>query len=402
MPFEGPRELTDPLAMRAMAHPVRLALMEALNHHGALTATEAAERVGESPSNCSFHLRQLAKYGFVEEAEGGTGRQRPWRVVTSACASPTCRRTPRRRWPPARWPACVRALARARACGDGAAPAPARGVARRHRLDEMTLYVTPDEMRAVNDEILENLWRFRERIADPAKRPEGSRAVELAIFLPRRSLMRRVLARRDMRLYLAGQTLSLFGDTALWLALGIWAKELTGSSAAAGMVMFFLAAPQLLSPLSGLLVDRVRRRPLLIVANLATAAAVLPLLLVHDRGDVWILYAVTAAYGFSFTVLGSGQSALLATLLPDDELADANARPADRPRGPAAGRAAGRRGAVHRGRRSGRPLLDAATFVLAAGALALMRTPDPRPEPSADGGLAAGARHVRAPCRCAG
>ena len=67
--------------MRAMAHPVRLALMEALNDAGTLTATEAAERVGESPSNCSFHLRQLAKYGFVEEAEGGTGRQRPWRAV---------------------------------------------------------------------------------------------------------------------------------------------------------------------------------------------------------------------------------------------------------------------------------------------------------------------------------
>jgi MFS family permease len=107
--------------------------------------------------------------------------------------------------------------------------------------------------------------------------------------------MRRVLARRDMRLYLAGHTLSVFGDTALWLALAVWAKQLTGSSAAAGMVMFCLAAPQLASPLCGMVVDRVRRRPLLIVANLATAAAVLPLLLVHDRGDVWILYAVTAA-----------------------------------------------------------------------------------------------------------
>lgn len=63
--------------------------------------------------------------------------------------------------------------------------------------------------------------------------------------------MRRVLARRDMRLYVAGQTLSLFGDTVLWLALGVWAKMLTGSSAAAGMVIFCLTAPSLLSPLSG-------------------------------------------------------------------------------------------------------------------------------------------------------
>src|SRR5699024_3447200 len=46
------------------------------------TATEVAERVGESPANCSWHLRQLAKYGFVTEAGGGTGRQRPWRLVT--------------------------------------------------------------------------------------------------------------------------------------------------------------------------------------------------------------------------------------------------------------------------------------------------------------------------------
>src|SRR5215467_3284043 len=80
MSFEMPRELTDPKAMRALAHPVRLALLEALTDAGTLTATEAGERVGESPANASFHLRQLAKYGFVEEAEGGTGRRRPWRL----------------------------------------------------------------------------------------------------------------------------------------------------------------------------------------------------------------------------------------------------------------------------------------------------------------------------------
>src|SRR3954471_24664304 len=80
MPFDPPRELTDPKAMRALAHPVRLALLEALTDAGTLTATEAGERGGESPANASFHLRQLAKYGFVEEAEGGTGRRRPWKL----------------------------------------------------------------------------------------------------------------------------------------------------------------------------------------------------------------------------------------------------------------------------------------------------------------------------------
>lgn len=81
MAFEDGRKVTDPRALRALSHPVRLALLEALRDEGPLTATQAAERVGESASNCSFHLRTLAKYGFVEEDGRGSGRQRPWRAV---------------------------------------------------------------------------------------------------------------------------------------------------------------------------------------------------------------------------------------------------------------------------------------------------------------------------------
>jgi len=73
------RRIADVPTMRAMAHPVRLALLEALGRREPLTATEAAEIVGESPSACSFHLRMLAKYGLVEDAGGATGRRRPWR-----------------------------------------------------------------------------------------------------------------------------------------------------------------------------------------------------------------------------------------------------------------------------------------------------------------------------------
>ena len=72
-------DLNDPKAMRALAHPLRWALLEALGHAGTLTATQASEMLGESPANCAFHLRTLAKYGFVEEAGGGKGRERPWR-----------------------------------------------------------------------------------------------------------------------------------------------------------------------------------------------------------------------------------------------------------------------------------------------------------------------------------
>jgi predicted ArsR family transcriptional regulator len=76
------RKLSDPRAMRAMAHPTRLELMELLGREGQLTATRAGELMGLSPANCSFHLRQLAKYGFVEEAGAGAGRNRPWRLVS--------------------------------------------------------------------------------------------------------------------------------------------------------------------------------------------------------------------------------------------------------------------------------------------------------------------------------
>jgi DNA-binding transcriptional ArsR family regulator len=183
MAFEEPRQLTDPRAMRAMAHPVRLELMQALTDAGTLTATEAAERVGESPSNCSFHLRQLAKYGFVEEAPGGKGRQRPWRAVNvgfrmtdvhddpeTATAAGALSRVVIERW-----------LEHARV-----------GMERRRELpdewrrvtgtDQFTLYVTPDEMKQLNDELLALFDPYRERIADPTKRPEGSRPIEHVSF----------------------------------------------------------------------------------------------------------------------------------------------------------------------------------------------------------------------------
>jgi len=92
--YQGPRRLDDPTAMRAMAHPVRIRLLEQLTFRGPMTATQCAALVGESPSSCSFHLRTLAKYGFIEEAEGGTGRQRPWRVVQVGNTWPTGQDTP--------------------------------------------------------------------------------------------------------------------------------------------------------------------------------------------------------------------------------------------------------------------------------------------------------------------
>jgi DNA-binding transcriptional ArsR family regulator len=76
------KRITDPRAMRALAHPIRLTLLSLLRTEGPLTATKAAERIGESSASCSFHLRQLSKYGLVEEASGGHGRERPWQATS--------------------------------------------------------------------------------------------------------------------------------------------------------------------------------------------------------------------------------------------------------------------------------------------------------------------------------
>ena len=80
MSFDKARVLTAQ-DLRAVSHPLRVRLLALLETEGPLTATEAASRLETTPANCSFHLRLLARHGFVEEAAGGVGRQRPWQVV---------------------------------------------------------------------------------------------------------------------------------------------------------------------------------------------------------------------------------------------------------------------------------------------------------------------------------
>ncbi len=72
----------DATGMRALAHPVRLAILGRLREHGPDTATGLAPHVGASPSSASWHLRHLAEHGLVEDAPGdGRGRQRWWQAV---------------------------------------------------------------------------------------------------------------------------------------------------------------------------------------------------------------------------------------------------------------------------------------------------------------------------------
>ena len=79
---ENPFRLDNPRMMRALAHPARIAILQHLGLDGPATATECAAVAGLSPSACSYHLRALARYGFVEEdpASAADGRQRPWRA----------------------------------------------------------------------------------------------------------------------------------------------------------------------------------------------------------------------------------------------------------------------------------------------------------------------------------
>ncbi|MGW7414869.1 helix-turn-helix domain-containing protein [Streptomyces sp. NPDC054863] len=61
-------------------HPVRVALLDLLAEVGTVTSTEAAARLGHSSGLCSFHLRQLARHGLIEEVPHTGGRARPWRL----------------------------------------------------------------------------------------------------------------------------------------------------------------------------------------------------------------------------------------------------------------------------------------------------------------------------------
>jgi DNA-binding transcriptional ArsR family regulator len=76
-----PRPIDDPAALKALAHPLRVALLSHLLAAGPSTASECAESVGSTASNLSWHLRQLAAHGFVERTEAADGRERPWRAT---------------------------------------------------------------------------------------------------------------------------------------------------------------------------------------------------------------------------------------------------------------------------------------------------------------------------------
>ena len=185
----GRLNLTDPKAIRALAHPVRWALLEALSQAGTLTATQASEMLGESPANCAFHLRTLAKYGFVEEAGGGRGRERPWRQTYDGMTWRTRQADPQASLAAEAldqvW--MDRLLARARRSLTSMTSWP-EALAEGLGASSSRLYVTPEEATELHAEMMKSFehlvgshHRFAER-RNPRLRPPGSVPVEFVLL----------------------------------------------------------------------------------------------------------------------------------------------------------------------------------------------------------------------------
>ncbi|WP_308271585.1 winged helix-turn-helix domain-containing protein [Kitasatospora sp. SUK 42] len=147
-------------------HAVRTALLELLAERGTLTSTEAAARLGYSSGLCSFHLRQLARHGLIEEAPALDGRARPWRLpqpqqeATADGFGDLARDLEDESYQ--RW------LARR-------AEAPVEW--QQDEAFSAVVHLTPAELAAVGEEIRRLLARYLSREADPAARPAGARPV---------------------------------------------------------------------------------------------------------------------------------------------------------------------------------------------------------------------------------
>ncbi len=170
--------LADPRALRAYAHPVRMKLIGLLRTEGPLTATRAAELLGESTGTCSFHLRQLAKYGLIEEAGGGTGREKPWRATAAFTT----------------WDAIAETPEAAAATGllntvlvEGYFEQLTRWLEARPNeppewqdaagFGDSIMYVTADELAELSRRVRELVDAYFERQLKPELRPPGSRLV---------------------------------------------------------------------------------------------------------------------------------------------------------------------------------------------------------------------------------
>jgi DNA-binding transcriptional ArsR family regulator len=180
------RKLTDPRIIRALAHPVRVALIELLAHTGTLTATQAGDALDESPANCAFHLRTLARYGYLEEAGGGHGRERPWRRVHARHDIPADAGSPQATEAAAALTGFLveTLLERARHSLADQSSWPADWRDALSQGDYLS-YMTVPEARELDAELSGLLGRYADRVGHPERRPPGAMPIQiLAIAFP--------------------------------------------------------------------------------------------------------------------------------------------------------------------------------------------------------------------------
>ena len=175
-------------------HPVRVALLELIRRDGVVTATGAARELGGSTGLYSFHLRQLARYGVLEEAPAPRGRVRPWRLARPGTAGPAEEQ-------PGEQPAGTAGEQQPRPVSDAELSAVARGLEdesyrrwlehraaapgrwRRDEAFSQVLYLTPDEMAGMAEVIRVLIAQYRHREARPAARPPEAAPVAVVARL---------------------------------------------------------------------------------------------------------------------------------------------------------------------------------------------------------------------------
>jgi hypothetical protein len=165
--------VTDPRAMRALAHPLRLDLIEALTVLGPATAAACARHLGSTQALCSFHLRQLAKYGFVEQGpDSGDRRERPWRLTDIEQSWDTDDHLDRV-FLQREADKMLRWVDQSKAEPDEWRDAAFAGGA--------TLPVTPEELTEIAKQLRKVLDPYIERLTDPSKRPQNTRPVRIML-----------------------------------------------------------------------------------------------------------------------------------------------------------------------------------------------------------------------------
>jgi DNA-binding transcriptional ArsR family regulator len=169
------RRMTSAHEMRALAHPVRMDLLELLAARGPHTASEAAAVLDQTPANVSWHLRKLAEHGFVRQAADGPGRRRPWKMVAEWLS-----------WgDDAADPAAVAALSdlaierevqRLRAAL-ASSPGESRQWQLATQIHQNSLWLTADEAAELGAALSDLLHAFDDRAHDPDSRPPGARLI---------------------------------------------------------------------------------------------------------------------------------------------------------------------------------------------------------------------------------